>query len=238
MDGMNKETIDKIEELVKASVNISERVVSNNGRMFYNRRECDLQEFDNRDNYDNIVLHNLSSLVKIVKAEAQNYKNLFLQVVDEATVTAYTEADDRKERDYPYTAKINTRFEPGIKYDLNEFIVFLRSKFEETDELRQLLKVLKRVTSGSEYSAEDDGVSIVVTTKNSTTLSPTEAVKPIWYLKPYRTFFESCQPESAFLLRIESEHFILREADGGMWREVAMRSIGAYLKKRTQMPHR
>ena len=60
-------------------------------------------------------------------------------------------------------------------------------------------------------------------------------VKPIVQLQPYRTFLEIDQPVSEFLLRVGKEGSIsLREADGGVWRLEAKRSIAAWLTDKMQ----
>ena len=51
-------------------------------------------------------------------------------------------------------------------------------------------------------------------------------------LKPYRTFIEVQQPESAFIFRMQDgPRAALFEADGGAWRIEAMENIRAYLAK-------
>lgn len=53
-------------------------------------------------------------------------------------------------------------------------------------------------------------------------------------LKPYRTFLEVDQPESAFIFRMKEGHGVecaIFEADGGAWMMEAMQNIKAYLEK-------
>ena len=58
------------------------------------------------------------------------------------------------------------------------------------------------------------------------------SVKPRVALRPYRTFLEVEQPESEFLLRLDGEGNVgLFEADGGMWRMDAKKSICEYFEK-------
>ena len=50
-------------------------------------------------------------------------------------------------------------------------------------------------------------------------------------LKPYRTFAEVDQPESLFLIRISERGISFIEADGGMWRLTARKTIKEYLEQ-------
>lgn len=60
-----------------------------------------------------------------------------------------------------------------------------------------------------------------------------EAVPNPVYLKPFRTFTEITQPESAFVLRMRESGGIqvaLFEADGGAWKNEAILAIKDYLE--------
>lgn len=57
-------------------------------------------------------------------------------------------------------------------------------------------------------------------------------IKPRVLLKPFRTFIEVDQPESTFLLRINSEGNIgFYEADGGVWKLEATRNVAGYFEE-------
>ena len=71
-----------------------------------------------------------------------------------------------------------------------------------------------------------------VQVKKGIALAAREQVRPIVNLRPYRTFLEVEQPESAFLIRVrEGMQVGIIEADGGMWKIEARRNIAAYLEK-------
>lgn len=62
-------------------------------------------------------------------------------------------------------------------------------------------------------------------------------------LRPYRTFLEAEQPSSAFVFRISDRNgepsFKLIEAEGGLWKNVAMQNIKKYLEQRLKgLPNR
>lgn len=53
-------------------------------------------------------------------------------------------------------------------------------------------------------------------------------------LRPYRTFMEIEQPESAYVFRVKDSekgpYFKLVEADGGLWKSIVMKRIKEYLE--------
>ena len=57
-------------------------------------------------------------------------------------------------------------------------------------------------------------------------------IKPIVKLKPYRTFQEIDQPEGLFLIRIDERGITFTEADGGMWKLEARKTIKKYLEEK------
>ena len=62
-------------------------------------------------------------------------------------------------------------------------------------------------------------------------LKTMEHIKPRVPLSPFRTFQEVEQPESEFLLRLDEDGNIgLFEADGGMWKLTARKTIKAFLE--------
>lgn len=57
-----------------------------------------------------------------------------------------------------------------------------------------------------------------------------ETVRPIVTLAPYRTFQEVEQPVSQFVFRVDNKRNVtLAEADGGMWKLDARRTVKQYL---------
>lgn len=67
-------------------------------------------------------------------------------------------------------------------------------------------------------TSEDNGVTQSVTVRQGIALKDSTVIKPIVKLRPYRSFAETEQVESEYLLRVDPNGKIgLFEADGGMW---------------------
>ena len=110
-------------------------------------------------------------------------------------------------------------------------MIELRSKYQYTEDIDYLLKLLSSITLEDKVQSDDNGLSQQVTVRKGVALKGTETVKPIVKLKPYRTFYEVDQPESEFLLRLGDNGQVgFFEADGGMWKMTARRTIKEYLE--------
>jgi hypothetical protein len=128
---------------------------------------------------------------------------------------------------------------PGFRYgsfiDHEEFCINVQAKFiddPDTDKAL-LLKFAGTVEHGSVAEYGDDGVTQKATVKTGIA-SKTDAVVPNPVrLRPYRTFIEVDQPASEFIFRMKQERGIscaIFEADGGAWKNAAMKNIKNYLE--------
>lgn len=149
---------------------------------------------------------------------------------------------DKNERSY----LIRARVDPGLKVypfekymEIEAFVIAMRSMFEPTEDREKLIRYVSKVRGGSAFSLDDDGVSQTaqVTTGVSGALTKKETAPAIVQLRPYRTFRDIDQVESEFLFRmklVDSEEKIvgcaLFEADGGRWRNQAIKAIRSYLQ--------
>ena len=80
-------------------------------------------------------------------------------------------------------------------------------------------------------STNDNGVTQTVEARQGVALNAVVDIKPRIQLQPFRTFLEVNQPESEFLLRVDSEKGIgFFEADGGIWKLEAKRNIAQYFE--------
>ncbi|WP_303834634.1 hypothetical protein [Ruminococcus flavefaciens] len=179
--------------------------------------------------------HTLDGLVNSLKAEYSNFSApLLINVFDQNTVKVYAaiNADMDRQREYPYDVHIEPEPIPfERKLDYETMMILLRSKFVQTPELAELVKMLGSITEESSATASDDGFTQNVVVRKGIAMKENKMVKPIVKLKPYRTFNEVDQPESEFLLRLsEGGYVALYEADGGAWKLKARKNVAEYLK--------
>lgn len=134
---------------------------------------------------------------------------------------------------------IGSPFKFGQWYDVEQFIIELLSKFEPTETRAKLLQVVGTLQDGSIRTHSDDGVTQSATAKTGITrLAEVELPNPVT-LKPYRTFPEIEQPESAFVFRLRQggngPQAALFDADGGRWKLEAIQLIKAWLEQHEEL---
>lgn len=94
------------------------------------------------------------------------------------------------------------------------------------------MKLLSDISCGAKVVYNDNGISTTITTQKGVALQTNAQIRPLVTLKPYRTFQEVEQPESIFLIRINDRGISFTEADGGMWRLAARKTIKEYIEQR------
>lgn len=222
---MERTGIEKIVEL--AAPNVQEI----DGRTYTDKRIIPVE----RPRVKTLELTTLNSLVKLIQEESIDYITpLIVQVssYDAVEVFAGIQAADRK-RENPYRCKAETiHIQFDQKLDYESMMIALKSKFVQTPELLELVKLLGSITEQNSAQVSDDGFSQNVVVRKGIALKDNKTINPIVKLKPYRTFAEIDQPESEFLLRLsDGANVALYEADGGAWKLEARKRIADYLRE-------
>ncbi|MBE6858318.1 MAG: hypothetical protein E7498_02640 [Ruminococcus sp.] len=182
-----------------------------------------------------LFFHTLDGLVQVLTAEHQRISApILVNVFDEENIIVYSAIDyDDRKRETPY--KVNAELVEipfNRRLDYEQMMITLKSKFVETPELLELVKLLGSITEENSAAVSDDGFTQSVVVRKGIALKEGKTVQPIVKLKPYRTFNEVEQPESEFLLRLsDGAQVALYEADGGAWKLTARRNIADYLRK-------
>lgn len=190
-------------------------------------------------NFPTILLGTLTGLVDYAKANKDQVVvtgGLF-RVVDPRHVCFHAPCDgDWSQRHTWATASFDMpdQFRFGNYLDLETFIIEVQSRFEDGPERKRLLQLVGSLTAGATSTATDDGITQTVQTKVGVSLKGKASVENPFTLAPFRTFHEVFQPESPFILRVQSADagvpkVALFESDGGAWKNDAIQSIGTYL---------
>jgi hypothetical protein len=118
-------------------------------------------------------------------------------------------------------------------YDQESFIIAMQSKFLLTDHLSLVLSLVGGLNDGAVKTFSDDGITQTVQAKAGLARVADVSVPNPVCLIPYRTFVEVEQPASKFIFRMksgrETPEMALFEADGGAWKNEAMKNIRDYL---------
>lgn len=176
----------------------------------------------------------LSSLVKIVKAEADKYTiPMFIHVINATHVEAFGSLDiDFRTREVPFSAKADL---PDIAFnrflDVESALIQLKSKFLPTADRDTLISLLGNIAEDNSRKTGDDGFSQTVTVRKGISVKENATIPTTVHLAPFRTFLEVEQPASDFTVRIhDGPSVALYEADGGAWQQEARSNITELLE--------
>lgn len=98
--------------------------------------------------------------------------------------------------------QVKNNFDYGSDHNLEEFIIALKSGFQETDNLNTLIDIVSQVLISEDDEIEDDGVSQKVSAKAGVHLkSKVELPNPV-ALKPFKSFPEVEIPDEKFVFRV------------------------------------
>lgn len=185
--------------------------------------------------------NSLSSVADYIKSNADfdalaSDGRKLIHVEDEKTVWLYTEMNSFKKRSALLLASAwVSSFPFGQWLSLENFIISVQANFVTDEHRDELLSFVATVKQDTGVEQQDDGVTQKVTTRSGVSLSRTSKVPNPITLRPFRTFSEVEQPESAFVFRIKAEEgcgvkAALFAADGDAWRHDAILKIRDYFQ--------
>lgn len=227
--------MDMTREALQYVVGLSEaNILEINGDTYTDKQ---VHRIDNNLRAAAIEMNTLSSLVDYAKAFADEMSDqMLVQVVSPTEVKLISCLDaDRKRECLVNVSAMIPDFNYGRYMDHESFIIALQSKFIDNKDRELLLRFAGTVKDESIAQYGDDGVTQKATIKTGIT-SVGEAIVPNpVHLCPFRTFVEVEQPESAFVFRMKQSEgrgveCAIFEADGGAWKNAAMRKIKGYLQ--------
>ncbi len=210
------------------------KIVEINGKTYCNKQ---LSRYDEEPMARVIQTKSLTSLVEYIKSCTRELReHMIIHVTDPEHVVLYSGLTKERKREHLLEASAiipNFRFDQW--YDQERFLIELQANFEVTEDLETILKVAGNVEAKTTANYGDDGVTQKTTIKQGIASKADVIVPNPVTLVPYRTFLEVEQPSSEFVFRIKDNNgepiFKIVEAEGGLWRQEAMRNIKGYLQK-------
>lgn len=227
---MLKEFIQHIQETTKP------QILNMNGTTFAVNADGGVNEIRPIiDHPEALTLHSLNALAKLVKTEAACAEELlYITIPDHLTVRCFgrPNPEGRWHRQTYYEVKATDV--PGwgekVQMSFDEMQIALRTRFQQTQDMPYVQKLLSEISTGAKVTFNDSGVATTIVTKKGIDLQANETIRPIVTLRPYRTFQEVDQPESMFLIRINERGIAFVEADGGMWKLKARETVKSSLE--------
>lgn len=228
---MIKEALQYITELKERSM--EPRVLSIEGKTYCDKK---LTLYHNFDMARAVEVNTLTSIVDYIKGKPEELReSTIIHIASPTKVFLYSGLIDERKRECLMTANaIVNEFRFDHYYDQERFLIELQANFLDTDDLLNIRMVAGNIQAGTTSNYDDDGISQKTTIKSGIANNADVIVPNPVKLKPYRTFAEIEQPESAYVFRIKEMDgvpaFKLVEADGGLWKNATMRKIKEYLE--------
>lgn len=186
---------------------------------------------------DALRVSTLTSLVDYLHSGTDTLaEKMIVHIVSPTTVVLTSMLDPERQREKMVTVSAEV---PSFRYDSymghEEFLIALQSKFVQGYDRDLLLRFAGTVENGTIAQYGDDGVTQKATVKTGIASKGDAVVPSPVKLRPYRTFIEVEQPESAFIFRMRQDdrsgvECAIFEADGGAWKNAAMKAIKEYLE--------
>lgn len=227
---MLKAAIEKIQQMTQPIIHKSgdhEYVVSPGGDYHLIRAGFDAP--------DTLQLNSLEALVKLVKTEAAGKESpLYITVPSCLEVQCFGQPKDDKCYHRQTYYKVDATDVPGwgdsVKLSFDQAAVALQTRFQDSADRLYTIQLLSNITTGAKVTYADNGIATSIVTSKGVSLQQNSTIKPLVKLRPYRTFQEVEQPEGLFLIRIDVNGITFTEADGGMWKLEARKTIAKYLE--------
>lgn len=200
-------------------------------------RNIPLKKIDMIDKAKALEVSNLTSLVDYIQDRSEELMPaMIIHIVSPTEVELISGLNFERDRETLIISNCNPfGFKFDTWYNQEEFIINLQTAFQETEDLKLILKVAGNVESNSTANYGDDGCTQMTTIKKGIASKENVLVPNPVTLKPYRTFLEVDQPESKFVFRISERDgapmFKIVAADGGLWKYQAVKNIKNYLQE-------
>ena len=203
--------------------------------------DTDLRRISHNPKAKTLEMSTLTSLVDYIKGSIDTMApNMIIEASSPTRVELYSQLDNEREREYMVEVNANIPvFNFGEFQDKENFIIGMQAKFlddSQTDKAL-VLKFAGTVEAKSVAQYGDDGVTQKASIKTGIASKSDALVPNPVILRPYRTFIEVEQPKSGFIFRMKEEsryndgvQCALFEADGGAWKNEAVRNIKEYLE--------
>lgn len=100
------------------------------------------------------------------------------------------------------TEQVSNNFDYGCEHNLEDFIIALKSGFQETENLNKIIEMVSQIRISDDDEIEDDGITQRVSAKAGIVLrSKIELPNPV-ELVPFRSFPEVELPPEKFVFRV------------------------------------
>jgi len=179
-----------------------------------------------------LVVRNLTGVVEYLTQDFDKQSHVLVHVVSPTQVSVMSPYNRNFNRN---TLIVAQALLPDISFgrflDAENFNILLQSCFVDNPDRATILKVVGNIKEEQVQTVGDTGITQQVVAKTGVATVENVVVPNPVGLRPFRTFVEIEQPESAFVFRMKSgPTAALFEADGGAWKLTALARIKTYLQ--------
>ena len=225
---MIKSAIEKIQEMDRKAI------LTFAGRDYIHGDYTEITEH----NPSGLSVNNLSGIRDFVKkiASVEGWDKFFIHVKDYNQVVLYRGKDgtDSRRIVLAQASCRESEFQFGSMIDREAFVISMFSMFLENNDRKDILSMVSGVKLDENTVITDDGNGQTMMAKSGVSSKMEEIrQRPVYKLKPFRTFDQIDQPESLFNFRWKksgekSLACALYGADGQRWKQDAINSIAEY----------
>ncbi|MDX9897013.1 MAG: hypothetical protein RBS34_16300 [Desulfofustis sp.] len=179
-----------------------------------------------------LSVHTLSAVVDYCEHELDPDQNYVVHVESFDLVSVYSQLEPiyRFREELLRCTMACDPFPFGKQIEAEQFVIKMQAQFVQDDTTARILALVGNLTSEAKTTVEDDGVTQRVSVRVGIAKTGDREVPNPVTLRPYRTFPEIQQPASEFVLRtFNGNSAALFEADGGAWKNEAIKSIAEWL---------
>lgn len=227
-----------LKEAIDYLVNLGEKVSEPKQIEIAGKTYCtkNMTRYDAEEMARPLTACTLNSLIDYLNTRKEELRDsMIIHVESPTTVRLLSGLTKERNREELFRVTTNPNgFEFGRYYDQEHFIINMQTAFQQTEETKLILAVAGNVENKTVANYGDDGTSQKATISKGVAGKADVIVPNPVTLRPYRTFLEVEQPESKFIFRIGEGNggeplFKLVDADGGLWKYLAVDSIKKYL---------
>jgi len=177
----------------------------------------------------------LSGVVDYVNQNPDDLKDIRIVIEDFNKVKVYSGLTNEKSRPLVLRSiaeSVDLSRNVNTKMDAELFNAFIQTHFIQDKSTQDIFSITGNLETESGLKTEDDGISQNVVVKTSVISKEKISIKNPIMLRPYRTFPEIEQPQSAYVLRIyQGNNAELKTTENHIWINEAVKSIKVYLKE-------
>lgn len=219
-----------LKAFVEKIQSMSFQAVERDGRVLTNQDMTPIRDAQP----DTLKVRTLEGIIDYIRNENMNTDDVFIHIADHKTVYLCGKLyGPEKQRDTYVCAsayEIGNQFGSNLK--LGDFLTYIQSGFVQDENTAAILRALGNIVDETCVEYADDGMTQRVTARTGITRREIINLPNPVILRPYRTFPDVEQPVSPFVLRVdkigESIVCLLKETDGGAWRNAAVAAIKEY----------